>query len=183
MKLNLYSIILICLLAIIACNNDNPLLKEKISFPLIKDNLPVEINVISLQSFSLISDFVYPKHSFILLSGEGKSIIQFLETIKLENCKKLESKNSTFLSLHEYMNSDLCLNIGESESEKDSVIFTKWGFTYRSEADYCGYFNSSTPNKIFIDEGDIWNGKVTATLKDTLCLIFVEELRSPTFQK
>ena len=165
-----------------SCNRQTEIDNMFNKYTILSENLPAKIKLNSFDDFKLVDDFEYPKHSYILLTGDSIDLVAFINKIGLLPFTKNNFEINSSSKLHEYNGQSLWEIEGYSVQQRDKDIQTKLGIKNIKYADYAAYYNSGL-NKIFITAENNWNGKIVAIIKNNICIIFIEELKDPQFKR
>jgi hypothetical protein len=153
------------------------------NYPLLIDSLTKSIKIESFETNSFSYDYIYPRHSYLVLSGSNNELQSYIKRIGLLTYSPENVKANTSKTLQEYNAKELWSINGFELQEKDSLIRVKIGMPLRGEAQYAAYFNSAVPNKVFQDFHNNWNGKIVAYVVNEKCVLFIDELSDPTFKR
>lgn len=179
-----YIHIIVGIFVIVACNkmkNDKNFVSE---FPIIQDNLIGKLKIASIESFNLIPDFNYPRHSYIVVVGNDSDLMKYVEKIGLIPCSYESISKNKSTVLHEYNEIALWNMRGYQNQKRDSLILKKLKIEDENcQMSYAAYFNSGLPNRIFKSYSYNWNGKIAAKIMSDTCVIFIEELKHPLFKR
>lgn len=169
--------LLFAVLIIISCNENS---NKFVCKSELLNRMPNTIQLEESRCFNLNPDFEYPKHSYYYLKGKNKDLSSYIVGLGFYPYSD-SLLTFTNLNLNEYSSGRLWDQAGIYNIQNDSSLWQK--FKLSSKVNYAAYLHSSSPYVFSISPKGNWNGKITATIINDHCLIFIEELKSPLFKR
>lgn len=183
MRLNKKITSITLLTVILSCRSKNEDFKGIAFFPIIKEQITSSISIEKIRSFRLISDFVYPKHTYIVLKGDSIILQQMLENIHLLNRTDSNINSNSKYLIQPYRGESLWEISDEQDVFEDTKIRKELGISEVPLFRFAAYFNSGIPNVIFNSVENNWNGRILGLVKGNKCFIYIEELYHPSYKR